>query len=241
MPLALPDLTLVVIDSVAHALTRQALEETLAQIQPKEVIVFTNDRELVRNIGKHCFETYRVTLVNRPTNSMLEVARCLWYEVAPHVATSHVLTIQYDGFVLDSSLWRPEFLDYDYIGAPWLWHEPNRQVGNGGFSLRSVRLMRRVASRPELFSLHNHLAEDEWLCRIYRPLLEQQGFKWAPVELAQAFSFEREPWRRTFGFHGAFNLPQVLDRASLELRLNAASDYVKATPNWQEMLKGLVR
>jgi hypothetical protein len=37
----------------------------------------------------------------------------------PHVATSHVLVIQWDGYVVNADLWDDDFLRYDYIGAPW--------------------------------------------------------------------------------------------------------------------------
>ncbi len=36
-----------------------------------------------------------------------------------YVATPFALVIQYDGFILNPDAWRDEFLDYDYIGAPW--------------------------------------------------------------------------------------------------------------------------
>ncbi len=69
-----------------------------------------------------------------------------------YVDTEHVLIVQYDGFILNPRLWRDEFLDYDYIGAPWFvadWLVQDftfpkrllgtRIVGNGGFSLRSKK------------------------------------------------------------------------------------------------------
>ncbi len=69
------------------------------------------------------------------------------------VDTKFCLVIQSDGFVINPNLWTNQFLEYDYIGAPW----PNEisvynasinkidlaknRVGNGGFSLRSKRLL----------------------------------------------------------------------------------------------------
>jgi hypothetical protein len=63
------------------------------------------------------------------------------------VQTRHCLIVQDDGFILDPGRWQNDFLDYDYIGAPWdeyvrivsggyLKLDKNR-VGNGGFSLRA--------------------------------------------------------------------------------------------------------
>lgn len=63
----------------------------------------------------------------------------------------HVLVFQHDSFVLRSGI--EEFLDYDYIGAPWYWvygdHKDKRYKdlkdfkngGNGGFSLRKKSSM----------------------------------------------------------------------------------------------------
>ena len=66
-----------------------------------------------------------------------------------HVETSHCLLVQPDGFVLFPDKWDDEWLKYDYIGAPWplvkdSYIDPfgnQHQVGNGGFSLRSKKLL----------------------------------------------------------------------------------------------------
>ena len=51
-------------------------------------------------------------------------------ELHKYVDTSHCLLVQWDGYVLNPKSWLPQFLDYDYIGAPW----NGNVVGNGGFS-----------------------------------------------------------------------------------------------------------
>ena len=63
-------------------------------------------------------------------------------ESSNYFKTEHALIIQHDGFVLNAGAWTDDFLKYDYIGAPW----PNRRVGNGGFSLRSKKLMGTAAA-----------------------------------------------------------------------------------------------
>jgi hypothetical protein len=128
------------------------------------------------------------------------------------------LFVQWDGFVLDGQRWRSEFLDCDYIGAPW--PHMGGAVGAGGFSLRSRSLietlhrMRRQESGPDI-----DLAEDLQICFRYRDGLEASGLRIAGAEIAAAFSFERlltVPDRitaagpDTFGFHGVFNFPLVL-------------------------------
>jgi hypothetical protein len=118
------------------------------------------------------------------------------------VSTSHYLSIHADGFVVNPECWRPQWLDYDYIGAPWPidWTHTRYRVGNSGFSLRSVKLNARVEQ------LGNHpMNNDELVCQNYREQLETECFKFAPVNDAAAFSVEspvEETPAKTFGFHG---------------------------------------
>ena len=121
-----------------------------------------------------------------------------------YVATSLALVIQHDGFVLNAEAWTDEFRQWDYIGAPWSVGGA-RVVGNGGFSLRSKRLLERLA-RPDI-SRRARVPEDWFICVEIRELLERDGFRFAPPDVAHAFSFEGDPafgvsWRGEFGFHG---------------------------------------
>lgn len=131
-----------------------------------------------------------------------------------HIRTRHVLLIQWDGYVVNARAWRDDFLDYDYIGAPWGWHQDAYRVGNGGFSLRSRRLLEALRD-PEIDPAD---PEDETICRRYRPLLEQRhGIRYAPEDLAAQFSFEGTyPQGLPFGFHGLFNLWAFLPARELE-------------------------
>lgn len=132
-------------------------------------------------------------------------------DLPKHIKTSHMLIIQYDGYILNPAAWRDEWLEYDYIGAPWEWY-PENQVGNGGFSLRSKRLMDIVASDDGIYpvsdGLNTHKEEDHCICRIYRKYLEETyQIKFAPVEVARQFSIEgwrskNNTWTNEFGFHG---------------------------------------
>ena len=123
-----------------------------------------------------------------------------------YVETSHCLLVQWDGYVLNTASWLPQFLDYDYIGAPW----HGNVVGNGGFSLRSLKLLKRAAR----FADPAH-PEDNFICRKHRAELERDGIKFAPADLARQFSIEAASyafkdnawtsdgrgWAGQFGFH----------------------------------------
>jgi len=125
-----------------------------------------------------------------------------------HVNTSHCLVIQHDGYVLNYKAWNNEWLQYDYIGATWLFKD-NMNTGNGGFSLRSKRLLNALANDS---TLTETMPEDFHICRTYRPYLEKTyGIKFAPEEVANRFSIEAygsqvlpgaNKYSGQFGFHG---------------------------------------
>jgi hypothetical protein len=124
-----------------------------------------------------------------------------------HVETSHVLVTQWDGYVVHPEVWHDDFLEADYIGAVWPAATDGMRVGNGGFSLRSQRLLE--ALREYQFPILAN--EDETICTIHRRVLEQNfGIRFAPEDVADRFSFERnrqlvKEGIPTFGFHGLFN------------------------------------
>jgi len=138
--------------------------------------------------------------------------------LAALIDTSHALLVQWDGFIIDAAEWRDEFLDWDYIGAPWGYGD-GMDVGNGGFSLRSRRLV-EACEDPAIADFE---PEDERICRTYRPYLETRyDIRFAPLELARRFSVEHvESPYSTFGFHGAFNLWRALDAGGLEQLVSA--------------------
>lgn len=133
-----------------------------------------------------------------------------------YIQTDFCLIQQWDSAVLDSNKWDERFLEYDYIGAPWEMGGDYR-VGNGGFSLRSKKMLEESSRIAELlpqgkFILGN---EDYFLCVTARKFLESKGIKFPPVELARKFSVERPiselpheysnlSTYQSFGFHGEF-------------------------------------
>jgi len=139
-----------------------------------------------------------------PIRSAKEYSRWVCTELYKHVPTSHLLLFQWDGYVRNARAWSHAWLHYDYIGAPW-WHDDGMNVGNGGFSLRSRRLMEIVATDPAISEYH---PEDVKICRRYRPYLESEhGIRFAPEQVARRFSLEgyKQPSRThttEFGFHG---------------------------------------
>jgi len=123
------------------------------------------------------------------------------------IQTSHLLLTHWDGWVLSGSRWRDEFLDCDYIGAPWPWHR-HHNVGNGGFTLRSKKLLQTIR---DLYPHRLH-PEDEVICRELRPQIEAKGIRFADESMAWNFAIEfgGEDKPPPFGFHGLFNMKRFL-------------------------------
>lgn len=135
------------------------------------------------------------------------------YDLHKHIDTPHAILIHADGYVIHPELWNPEWLHYDYIGAPWPLPQDDysykdelghvQRVGNS-ISLRSKKLMERVAQFPWK-SYYGNTNEDGFISVHHRDQLESEGFKFAPLEVAIHFSKEHEIPENigidTFAFH----------------------------------------
>ena len=54
-----------------------------------------------------------------PMNNVDDYNRMIFQDLHKYFETSHCLIVQADSFVVNSDLWKDEFLKYDYIGGPW--------------------------------------------------------------------------------------------------------------------------
>lgn len=206
-------ITVIAVDTnpESHSLARFAVSQTLLGLDVQEVVFFGG---APLGLGERFVEIQHLGSIGKYSEFIL---KCLW----PFVATDFVLVVQWDGFVANPASWRDDFLSYDFIGAPWAWTKDQHRVGNGGFSLRSMRLIEacrdvKVRRHPEIrFGGH----EDIVIGRLYRSYLEERGIAFAPVEVAEAFSYEQGPLdRQPFGFHAAPNIPLfVPEKPLLEL------------------------
>ncbi|HMF27160.1 MAG TPA: DUF5672 family protein, partial [Candidatus Cybelea sp.] len=222
--LKLPDVTLVMIETLEHELARLAIQDCVDKVEFGDVLILTDKPELF--VPLRCLPRF-VAVPCWPDK--LGWSKSSWFDVPPHVRTRQTLTIQWDSWVWDVDCWRDEYLDYDIIGAPWPWH-PVRRVGNLGFGLRSARLTRYVREHRDKYPCIS-AADDDLLCRVYRPALEDAGFVWAPEKLARLFAFETgEPNMKTrhFGFHACGNFKYVLEHDALlhRARLMRESEYI---------------
>lgn len=142
------------------------------------------------------------------------------YRLHEYVDTDFILLAQNDGYVVNPDKWRDEFLSYDYVGAPWPMPYDDYsfrdsdgdlyRVGNGGFSLRSLKLLKLPTYLGlEWKQYYGNYHEDGFLCVHNRKALEKAGCSFAPIEVAKKFSHEIDvPETRgviPFGFHGRNN------------------------------------
>jgi Protein of unknown function (DUF5672) len=197
--LNLPDVTLVLIETREHDLAELALRDCEAVAEFGDVLVLTDRPAQFLRADR------RVVTVDDWPNKM-GWSRAFWYDVPLHVRTSHALCIQWDSWIVDPEMWRDEYLEWDFIGAPW-WYNDGMNVGNGGFCLRSTKLMKFVRKHRDSFPVITDL-DDDLYCRKYRPSLQAAGFEWAPEPIAQGFAFEcvrPDKTARHFGFHAAYN------------------------------------
>ena len=205
---ALQQVTLCAIDTRAPQLALQALQRSSEQVDFARVVLFTSPE------GQGLASQNGIEIVEiEPLRSGIDYSRWVVECLPAHIHTSHVLVSQWDGFVTDATAWSDDFLSWDYIGAPWPDQPEGRNVGNGGFSLRSQSFLK--AGRA--LRLQNFHPEDQVLCRDRREELEtRHGIRFAPPSVASRFAFENQkPRHPTFGFHGPYNLPLAMDENHL--------------------------
>src|SRR5258708_10081441 len=155
--LDLADVTLCCVDPANLGLVLRAIERSTAGVRFARVLFLTDRADDLSGVDVRPIA---------PLGSRQEYSAFILKQLVHHVDTTHVLLIQWDGYVVNPGAWRDEFLACDYIGAQWFWHHDAMRVGNGGFSLRSRKLL--TALQDPRITLDGN--EDETICRTFRPL-----------------------------------------------------------------------
>ena len=135
-----------------------------------------------------------------------------------NIKAKKVLFFQEDGFLLKDGI--EQFMQYDYVGAPWpyFWMQSNSGIGNGGFSLRNVSLIKTilklfsVKEETEVFSkgtqkkegsiIDGILAEDVYFSRCLEKISE---INLPTRDVALNFSCETSCYSGSIGFHALWN------------------------------------
>ncbi|MEI7531620.1 MAG: DUF5672 family protein [Betaproteobacteria bacterium] len=202
MKLDLSDVTICAVDSITPQLAAIALKKSLDVCHFSKALLLTDV-----DVRDDAFETIKIPRIN----SIVEYSKFMLKNLVDYIETPYVLIVQWDGYITDASAWQPEFKNYDLIGARWEWEPEGKRVGNGGFSLRSKRLL-TILKLSQFPFINKSLAEDQHIGIVYRKQLEDEfNIKFAPEDLADAFSHEMiDPQTKTFGFHALRNMWRYL-------------------------------
>jgi hypothetical protein len=223
--LSLPDVTICSIDCVTPGLSAEAINISSQKIDFGDAILFS-DKTL-----KGKFSSVEIPVIR----SKNEYSQFVIQQLIKHIHTNFVLIVQWDGYVTNPGAWTNEFLGYDYIGARWPWHKDGFTVGNGGFSLRSIKLMKEVLNLQ--IDKNSQVNEDELICRQLRPQLETCGIRFATDKIADMFSYERTtPELEAFGFHGLFNMWRHCDDSELIKRLECLNHSTYLSVEYLELM-----
>ena len=194
--LELPQITLVAVATLQVEETLQALVHSCKSIKFGKV-------KLLANYTPFGLEQYPYIEFFRidKFSSVDDWCRFIIYNLNDYIDSEFALLVHADGFVVNPDAWRSEFLQYDYIGAPWPLPTDDYsyrdidgniiRVGNS-VSLRSKRLIELpIKLNLPWEPFHGNYHEDGFICAKNRHLYEAQGMKFSPLEVAKYFSHER--------------------------------------------------
>ena len=105
----LPDVTLICVSSVNFVQTLYAFRKSMQGINFGAV-------KLVSDQVRPEFEQYGITVEKCPKiTSIDDYSHYMIYDLHKHVDTTHCITIQADGFIINPDKWDPFWLEFDYI------------------------------------------------------------------------------------------------------------------------------
>lgn len=216
----LSKITLVTIDGTGNDTEKilDVINICTRKITFGEVILITADPN-IESTSK--IKVHKISKMTYPEYNTFSITDLNFY-----VNTEFCLIVQTDGFICKPTNWTNEFYNYDYIGCPWMdaapgyfpWvTEPKYQVGCGGFSLRSKKLLQAGANLNKEFiskMTNSGMGEDIIICVSLRNYFEQMDCKFPTGEFAKKFALgsavlKPNELETTFGFHSGEFIPMV--------------------------------
>lgn len=189
----LSNVTLVAVATQDVEETIKALKYSLIDLSFNSVKLFSHFNLMLDN------PKYQFIQIN-PFTNVGEWGRFIVYDLYKYIDTEFILLIHADGFVVNPNSWSDEFLNYDYIGAPWPLPSDDFsfrdidgnivRVGNS-VSIRSRRLLAFPSEQNIPWeSTFGYFHEDGFICTKIKHLIEADGMRFAPLGIACKFSHE---------------------------------------------------
>jgi hypothetical protein len=204
--------TAVIIEPRCHKALRFVLENFFTNLNDEwSFIIFhgTENEDFCKNVVQEInnIQHRAVKFVNLHEKNLEEdhynllFKNLLFYS---HIETEMFLVFQTDSMILNKDQIN-EFLQYDYVGAPW---KASGWVGNGGLSLRRKSKMIEIIHAKSSAKQYN-CNEDMYFCHTQHNVpMSVPSF-----EEAKRFSVETVFYKSPFGIHNTWRYltPEELD------------------------------
>lgn len=215
-------ISLVIVDNVNHELAKFSIEHTLQNVNCRDVIIFSD---------KNFYPCTKFIPIKKQIN-LYDYSDIIINHLWLYVDTEYALITQWDGMAVDKSQWTDEFLTCDFIGAPWDGDINGNKVGNGGFSLRSKKLIESLRDTKIQLGGVSGQNEDAVICGEFKSYLEEKySIKYASYELAKKFAMEGQWHEQCLGFHGIWNSARFLNYPELEYIIEHMPRHIWQTPS----------
>jgi hypothetical protein len=176
------------------------------------------------------FNDIEIDFIQIPKLNYKEFNEFCLTSINEFIDTTHIITVQTDGFICNGDMWKDEYFEYDYVGQPWLnpdgktftnfpWvNSYEKSVGEGGFTLRSKKLLEALSNIDINFiknCINSGANEDVFISSYVRDYLESEGCRFATPEIGMEFCAGIRDSNRlntSFGFHTQTYVEEVLKR-----------------------------
>ncbi len=210
--LKLSNVTLVCVSNVKHDIQLKVIDHCMELVDFGEAIFITNINLKHNNNKIKIIQTDELSNISYPK----DWSEFMIYKLKNFINTDFCLVVHNDGFIVNPESWTDEFLKYDYIGSPWqnnTFIDDNGEiirVGNGGFSLRSKKLLNVFIDLNIPWEAYrDHWHDDGFISMAHLKELREYGILIPDAQLAYKFGREKNcddlnNSIKPFGFHGYF-------------------------------------
>jgi len=208
--------TAVIVEMRKHKALSFVIDNALNCLSDKWKIIIvhgTTNKEYVYRIYRQSSQPHRISFVEINIDNLTrEHYSLLWMnciELYNAIPTEIFLVFQTDSMIFKKNVHLlKDFLEYDYVGAPWNWYGTNNErVGNGGLSLRRKSKMLEIIRAG---GIEPTIPEDVFFActrnaSIYKP----------EVEKAVHFSIESMFCEESFGCHQPWTFHEIYEKVLL--------------------------